>query len=263
MSAIESFDPAPYVRLPNLDLVSFVALGHQLLTAQPQRPPAGVKASGEQLTQTLTEVEASLSEQFKLPSALDSRTIDQEADVSWGSLNRRLDAYGQLPHDRYPKAVRAQALQKTLFPSGLAFLNLEYGAQWTEAEQRIKLIAKEKLKADIEELAGADFYAELLRCHSAYGELVGATKVKTQKSKLPDLRIQRNKLQQALTTHSIQLVAMVLSGGESALKAAQPSFAAIDAYREKAMASPADKKSPPEPVAPLQGVVEDGGGTPA
>ena len=147
MSAIESFDPAPYVRLPNLDLVSFVALGHQLLTAQPQRPPAGVKASGEQLAQTLTEVEASLSEQFKLPSALDSRTIDQEADVSWGSLNRRLDAYAQLPHDRYPKAVRAQALQKTLFPSGLAFLNLEYGAQWTEAEQRIKLIAKEKLKA--------------------------------------------------------------------------------------------------------------------
>jgi hypothetical protein len=249
MALLADFDPASYVRLPNLDLASFVALGHQLLTALPGRPVAALKASGQALSQAVAAAQASLGEHLKVPDPGEERAIDQAADVSWGSLFRRLDAYAELPADRYPKAGRAARLRQTLFPTGLGFVNLEYGAQWTAAEQRLKLIHADKLKSDIEELAGADFYAELTRCHAAYGELVGATKAKPVKSKLPDLRAERLRLQQALTAHAIQLVATVLAGGDAALEAAQPSFAAIDAYRDKAStgASASDKRLPADP----------------
>lgn len=251
MSAFEMFDPSVYTRTPNLDLPSFIALGHQLLQALPARPPSALKASADGLATGLAEAEQCYGEHLQIATHQDNRAIDQAADVSWGSLYRWLSAYAELPHDRYPKAVQAEALVKALFPSGLGFLNLEYGAQWTEAEQRLRRIVRDKLRPVLLGLGGGDFLTEIERCHKDYGEMVGVTKAKTPKSKLPDLRAQRQKLQQALTAHAIQLVATVLSGGAVAYKAALPSFAAIDAYREKAAPSSGDKKpTDPSPLAP-------------
>ncbi|MBL8633740.1 MAG: hypothetical protein JNM40_10985 [Myxococcales bacterium] len=251
MSALELFDPSVYTRTPNLDLPSYIALGHQLLQALPARPSSALKASADELATGLAEAEQCYGEHLQIAVPQDNRVIDQAADVSWGSLYRWLSAYAELPHDRYPKAVQAEALLQALFPSGLGFLNSEYGAQWTEAEQRLRRISRDKLKPVLLALGGGDFLTEIERCHKDYGEMVGVTKVKTPRSKLPDLRAQRQKLQQALTAHMFQLVAMVLAGGASAYKAALPSFAAIDAYREKAAPSGTDKKpTDPTPLAP-------------
>ena len=250
MSALELFDPSLYTRIPNLDMPSFIALTRQLLMALPAKPPAALKASASALTAVVAESEQSFGEHIRVLDTQDSRPVDLAADVSWGSFQRFLSAYAELPHDRYPKAAQAESLLAALFPTGLGFLTLEYGAQWAEAEQRVRRIQKDKLKPVIVALGGGDFLTEIERCHTAYGEMVGVTKVKTKKNKRPDLRTERLKLQQALTAHAIQLVAMVLSGGESALEAAQPSFDAIDAYRDKDTTSPADKKPPSEPREP-------------
>ncbi len=251
MSALESFDPSPYTRIPNLDLPSLIALGHQLGSALPVRPTASLKQSAKELADTVAESEQSLGEHLYVQVRPDSRQVDLAADISWGSLSRWLSAYAELPLDRYPKAKQAAALLQALFPTGLSFLTLEYGAQWTEAEQRLRRIVRDKLRPVLLGLGGGDFLTEIERCHKDYGEMVGVTKAKTPKSKLPDLRAQRQKLQQALTAHAIQLVAMVLSGGAVAYKAALPSFAAIDAYREKTTPSSGDKKSAdPAPLAP-------------
>ena len=251
MTTFELFDPSPYTRIPNLDVPSLIALTRQVLIGLPARPPLALKQSASELTAVLTETELLAGEHLRAQETSANRVIDQAADVSWGSLYRWLSAYAELPHDRYPKAVQAESLMRALFPSGLGFLNLEYGAQWTEAEQRLRRIVRDKLRPVLLGLGGGDFLTEIERCHKDYGEMVGVTKAKTPKSKLPDLRAQRQKLQQALTAHAIQLVAMVLSGGSVAYKAALPSFAAIDAYREKTTPSSGDKKSAdPAPLAP-------------
>ncbi len=250
MPVLDSFDPLAYTRIPNLDVPSLIALTRQVLAALPSRPSPAVKASASELEAVVVGAEQSFGDHLRTPSVKDGRPIDQAGDVSWGCFQRFLSAMAELPHDLYPKAVQAAGLLEALFPTGLGFLTLEYGAQWAEAEQRVRRIQKDKLKPTILALGGADFLTEIERCHAAYSEMVGVTKVKSPKSKLPDLREQRLKLQGALAAHAIQLVAMVLSGGESALKSAQPSFDAIDAYREKATPSAADKKSPPEPAAP-------------
>ena len=252
MTALEQFDPSLYTRMPTLDLASMITLTRQLLMALPARPPATLKASAVALSAVVAEAEQCFGEHLTVMEGKSNRPTDLAADVSWGSLQRWLSAYAELPHDRYPKAAQAESLLAALFPTGLGFLTLEYGAQWAEAEQRVRRIQKDKLKPIIVALGGGDFLTEIERCHTAYGEMVGVTKVKTAKSKLPDLRTERIKLQQALTAHAIQLVAMVLSGGESALAAAQPSFDAIDAYRDKATTSPTDRKPPSEPREPAE-----------
>lgn len=252
MSAFELFEPSLYTRIPNLDVPSFITLTRQLLMALPARPPAALKASASALSAVVAESEQSFGDHIRMLDTQDNRPVDLAADVSWGSFQRWLSAYAELPHDRYPKAAQAESLLVALFPTGLGFLTLEYGAQWAESEQRVRRIQKDKLKPVIVALGGGDFLTEIERCHTAYGEMVGVTRVKTAKSKLPDLRTQRTKLQQALTAHAIQLVAMVLSGGESALAAAQPSFDAIDAYREKATASLGDRKPPGGPREPAE-----------
>lgn len=165
------------------------------------------------------------------------------------ALYARLDSYASLPAELYPKAQRAEALQKKLFPDGLSFLKLEYGAQWAESEQRVQLLAKEKLTADLEALAGPEFVTELLRCHGRYAEMVGVSRPKKASKKLPDLRALRLATQQALSAHSVQLLALYLSGGPKVQEAVRPSFAAIDAYREKA--APDRKKPAPAEPAPV------------
>ncbi len=252
MSAFELFEPSLYTRIPNLDVPSFITLTRQLLMALPARPPAALKASASALSAVVAESEQSFGDHIRMLDTQDNRPVDLAADVSWGSFQRWLSAYAELPHDRYPKAAQAESLLVALFPTGLVFLTLEYGAQWAESEQRVRRIQKDKLKPIIVALGGADFLTEIERCHTAYGEMVGVTKAKAKKSKLPDLRTQRTKLQQALTAHAIQLVAMVLSGGESALEAAQPSFDAIDTYREKATTSLGDRKPPSGPREPAE-----------
>lgn len=251
MTSFELFDPSPYTRIPNLDLQSLIALGHQLGSALPERPSPLLKQSAKELADAVAESEQCFGEHLSVQVRASGRQVDLAADISWGSLSRWLSAYAELPHDRYPKAKQAAALLQALFPTGLHFLTLEYGAQWTEAEQRLRRISRDKLKPVLLALGGGDFLTEIERCHKDYGEMVGVTKVKTPRSKLPDLRAQRQKLQQALTAHMFQLVAMVLAGGASAYKAALPSFAAIDAYREKAAPSGTDKKpTDPTPLAP-------------
>jgi hypothetical protein len=249
MTVLSDFDPAPYTRVPTLDVPSLIALARQILAAAPARPKAPVRQSLGELQDAASALESAYREHLSSPEGLDNRPIDQAADNAWACAYARLDSYAALPAEHHPKARRAQELQKKLFPDGLAFIKLEYGAQWAEAEQRLQLIHKEKLTAELEALIGSEFVAELQRCHALYTEMVGVSQPKKLRKKLPDLRALRLRTQQALSAHSIQLLALHLSGDQKLQDAVRPSFAAIDAYRDKA--TPEKKKpTPPQPVLP-------------
>jgi hypothetical protein len=247
MPVLIDIDPALYTRSVTLDVPSLIAMARQLRTAAPARPKAPLKQSLQGLVETTDGLEAAYREHLGSPESLDSRLIDQMGDNSWSCFYSRLDSYACLPATYYPKVPRAQALKKKLFPAGLAFLKLEYGAQWTEAEQRIQVIQSERLKPELEALVGAEFVAELYRCHTLYTEMVGVSRPKQAKKKLPDLRALRLTMQQALAAHSIQLLALYMSGNAKQQEAVRPSFAVIDAYRDKT--SPERKsQATPEPT---------------
>ena len=149
MPVLDSFDPLAYTRIPNLDVPSLIALTRQVLAALPSRPSPAVKASASELEAVVVGAEQSFGDHLRTPSVKDGRPIDQAGDVSWGCFQRFLSAMAELPHDLYPKAVQAAGLLEALFPTGLGFLTLEYGAQWAEAEQRVRRIQKDKLKPTI------------------------------------------------------------------------------------------------------------------
>ena len=252
-----TLDVAAYTRVPNLDMPSLIALCRQLLTESPSSPSPAVRTSQGELGQQTSLC----AEEYRLlltsDDPKDTRPVDALADTAWGAVYRRLDAYALLPSDRYPQADRARSLQLTLFPDGLRFTQLEYGAQWVESDARIQTLLADRgrLKTELAGLVGGDFVDELLRTHDAYGEMVGATRRRPLRSKA-DLRILRLRLMDAASTHMIQLVATYLnpSTGDRTRDEILRSFAAVDQYRDK-LAQPRrpDEPAPAsdDPAAPL------------
>lgn len=247
MPMMIDFDPSLYTRTPRLDVPSLIALARQVLAAGPARPKAAVKQSQRELQEATSTLEAAYREHLGAPEGQDSRPIDQAADNVWACVYARLESYAALPVEHYPRAREAGELLRTLFPDRLSFLKLEYGAQWTEAEQRLQLIKQERLTPALEALVGPEFVAELHRCHALYTQMVGVAQPKKGRKKLPDLRALRLTTQQALTAHTIQLLAVHLAGDAKQQEAIRPAFAAIDAYRDKTAAAPAEP-APAEPA---------------
>lgn len=246
---MSDFDPALYTRVPNLDVPSLIALARQVLAVAPARPGAALKKSLQELRAATSTLEAAYREHLSAPAGQDSRPVDQAADNAWACVYARLDSYAALPVEHYPRAREASELLRKLFPEGLSFVKLEYGAQWTEAEQRLQLIKQERLTAALEALIGPEFVAELHRCHALYTAMIGVAQPKKGRQKLPDLRALRLGAQQALTAHTIQLLAVHLAGDPKQQEAIRPAFAAIDAYRDKTAADPG-KPAPAEPAEP-------------
>ncbi len=248
-----SFDPAAYTRMPPLDLPSMIALCRQLLIESPSSPPPSVRASQTQLGLLTEEATSEYRALLSADSSQPTRPIDMAADNAWGCTYRRLETYTSLPSKTYPRAARAQALLDRLFPDGLRFTQLEYGAQWVEAESRIQILSAERgrLRAELAELIGEDFVEELFQTHAAYGEMVGATRRRPLRART-DLRGLRLRLMEAATTHLIQLVATYLGGSLSARTRAEIErcFATVDQYRDK-LSSPRRDTEPTPPPAPL------------
>ena len=172
---LPEIDWVSYGRCPNLPLSSLTALGRQLLTAVPARMTAALTGSREQLQFELARAEAGYTEHLLVPDPQSKRPIDMAADISWGALHGRMESLAMLPHDRYPSAARAATLRDLLFPQGLSFLTLEYGAQWAEAERRLKVIEQQRLKSEIDALCGSEVLVEVRRCHAEYAEMIGVT----------------------------------------------------------------------------------------
>lgn len=253
-SPLASIDPAAYTRVPPLDLPSMIALCRQLLVESPTSPPPAVRSSQGQLAMLTQHAADEHRAQLGADRSQATRPIDIAADNAWGCTYRRLATYADLPADLYPRAGRAQALLARLFPDGLRFTQLEYGAQWVEAESRIQILIADRgrLRTELTELVGDDFVEELFRAHAAYGEMVGATRRRPLRART-DLRSLRLRLMEAATTHLIQLVATYLNHSTSARTRSEIErcFATVDLYRDK-LSSPRreDEPAPPEPPAP-------------
>lgn len=267
MEAELDFDPMQYSRLPPyLDNSVTLALARQLIAAAPKESPEGVRRSAALLRKNSQALAEGMAESLRASGPPDKRPVDLAADHAWGAVELRLAAWLQLPADEYVQVEEATTLHNQLFPDGLRFTQLEYGAQWAEAESRIQMLKSSGQLPLLERLCDKPFVTELLRCHAAYGAMVGtnlpATAPKPRKKTdaagkrgeepavAIDLGWLRKKTQQAILAHQIQLVAMRMSDSPAERAAAQTALRPLDEYRDKlAPSRPAKKDDPaPEPT---------------
>ena len=92
---------------------------------------------------------------------------------------------------------------------------------------------------------------ELLRAHTAYGQMIGADPKQRQKPvKKLDLTALRKQLQQAILAHQLQLVALRVSGDDADRQTAQAALRPVDEYRDKLAPSRGSKSDEPAPGDP-------------
>ncbi len=253
----DDFDLGAYTTVPHLDVPSQIALGRQLLAAAPlDLPPQAETCKRRLFTETRALEQGYQAAQDESPGPL-RRPVDQCADTTWISLKSRLDPYTWLDEERFPDAGLAKSFTRRLFPSGLSFTQLEYGAQWAEASWRIKLIADEGLEPELRRLCGDVFVDELQRWHKEYGKMVGTVAARrgadNKARPRPNLAELRRQAMQAAVAWQMQLVALHLAGHPEARAALRPTddYRAKLAAGSKATPTPApEDPSPPPPSQP-------------
>ncbi len=254
------FDPASYTRLPPyLDSATTLALAKQLLAASATLTAPNIKRTHLHLSRTSQRLGDGLVDTLGQDAPADKRPIDLLADHSWSAVHLRLLGWLELPASEYPEVAQAQALFAKLFPEGLRFIQLEYGAQWVEAESRIAWLKQAGQQPTLEKLCGKAFVTELLRAHTAYGQMVGADpKQRPKPSKRPELATLRKQVQQAILAHQLQLVALRVSGDDAERQAAQEALRPVDEYRDKLAPGRSSRPDEPAPDGPgLLGRSED------
>jgi hypothetical protein len=202
---MSDIDLSLYVRAPVADVPSAVALGVSLISAMPKEAPAAVKTAGKKLRTSVVALQTAWGAAGAVPLN-NKRSADIATDTAWGCGEARLAAYARLPVSHYPKAARAAEIHSALFGEGLAFLNLAFKVQWAEGQKRLDLIKDKGYAADIEELAGHEFWAELKRTHKAYGEALGVTK---PEDVAPEVRLSEplRDVSRAVAAYALQLLA--------------------------------------------------------
>lgn len=250
MTETNDFDPSAYMTAPRLDVPSLIALGRQLLAAAPADLPHSTETCKKSLRGAMRGLEEGFQATQSEDPAKRKRPIDLRTDNAWACVKARLEPYTWLDEADFPAAGRASVLWRKLFPTGLSFTQLEYGAQWAEASWRMQLIAKEQLEPELRQLCGEVFIDELLRWHKEYSLMVGVVPARqasrAEAAARPNLAELRRQAAQAIVAWQAQLVAQHLAGHPSARLGLRPT----DEYRDKLAVATPRAAEPPPPASP-------------
>ena len=268
---MNELNAADYATVPGgPDAPGTIALGRKLLSAAPVGLTDYARASCDALRGALQLLEAAYRSTLTSEPAGPRRPVDRAADNSWACVKSRLEPWTWLPDGADAQLETAQALHRGLFPGGsLAFTQLEYDKQWSEADLRIGFLKQPGNEAKLRQLVGDVFVDELLQCHARYTEMVGIAVAESQMSgrgrgraagrgneqaaSLPASHVhgdalrlaeQRRLAHQAIVAWQLTLVSLHLAGHPGARAALLPT----DELRER-LVSPAAANRP-EPPAP-------------
>jgi hypothetical protein len=255
------FDPSEYTRAPVISVSGGIALARALLKARPPGMPAGVEKSARKLglvADAAQEVLA-LRQRAAAEGEGSTREVDGDADASWSALRMRLHAYALLPDRPHDRARRARQLLVTLFgDDGLAFLRERYPVQYTVADTILKRIDGDGLQAEIDDLAGREFLANVRVQHERYGGMVQGVLMREQAGE-EDLREHQRRLQRAITAYAISVCATVDEDDPASIERVHVALKPLMNYRQynlrgRGSAEPGGKPAGPqqsgEPVEP-------------
>ncbi|MEZ4295914.1 MAG: hypothetical protein R3B70_13145 [Polyangiaceae bacterium] len=242
---MSEIDGTLYMRAPQADVPTTVALGISLLSAVPKGAPSQVKGAAKKLRTSVLALQSAWGQAAAVLPTVSRRAADAATDNAWGCLEGRLSAYSRLPAPNHPKARRAQEIHEALFgDGGLEFLTRAYKAQWAEGEKRLALIDDSGYAADIDELAGPEFLAEVRSTHKAYGKALSITQAETPS---PDASLIEplREASRRVVGLALQLIAWAADDDQST-EAVRRALKPIDDLR----AASARRQSPPvEPAA--------------
>ncbi len=244
-----------YVRAPVFTVPGAVALSIKVLGRLPTGSSEGVRKRARALRAKTVALQSAWADRDKVVKPEDTRPYDNANDVAWGACLDRLTAYAALPHDRYPRAVRAASILETYKLNDRGWLKIEFHEQWAEGDKRLKRIAAEGARPELAELVGEDFVVEVERTHKEYGDALGITS-----SGVPEHIQEANLLTllrdtgRAITDLAVQLIAMHDPDDAENDVAVRHALSAIDEHRARSKrgAAPADTdKNPPTPETPF------------
>ena len=251
MNTDAPFDPSLYVNAPTISATSGIALARALVDDCPKGAPAAVKKAAQKLAKVADQAQTALAIRSKEVGTITeeaARSIDEEADHSWTALRDRLKAYAALPVARFPRAARAAELVQILFSDGgLDFLKQQYPAQKTHMAMLLERIDSEKLAADIAELAGSEFLAQLRDVQPRYEDMVRRY-YRRADSSMVNLREEVQSLQRAIVRYANQVTASVDEDEPKTEALARKALNAIDVHRGKNPRNPGQKKQDGEPT---------------
>jgi hypothetical protein len=239
--------------LPPLDVPSMLALAHALLAAIPPNPPVHVMEAAAEVKAAIKALEAVWGARGNESKKPDPRPIDRRVDLSWSSFFWRIDTLATLPHDLYPRAVRARVLRDQIFPGDdrLGFTKIPYKAEWAEVKKRLDLIDRENLAPEIDDLAGPEFLQEMTQAFALYGEVLGITKVAPADETPEPLLDELRELGAAITDYTVAVLSTIQrkkpDTQEAALVALRPLTEAREASRRPTPPTPPDNPPTPEP----------------
>jgi hypothetical protein len=253
VSDTKDFDASQCLRPPRLDVRQAFSLAIALLRALPKAPEAGVRRSAKALRKAAVALQvlwAARERALKAVKSVDKVAGDNRIDTAWGALKMRISGYAMLPPAAYPRAARAEAQDKTLFPSGMSFLKAPMEAEWAVSEQLLEQIDDDKLATEIDAVAGPDFLVEIRAAHTVYGEVLGITKAHTVPEDVAALLEPLRAVVRAIGDYAIQIVASVDREDAASIKVAKNALLPMDRYREGAARRAAKGGKPVDDLPP-------------
>jgi hypothetical protein len=238
--------------IPTASVDQTLALASRLLAAAPKEASEdlsrALQAIADRQTDLLTLANYK-SESLKKRTTSTKRRSDADArfDHAWALVYQRLDAYAQLPIERFARAADAQHLKQQLFAEGLTFLQHKYMAKWGASEVKLaKLVGR--LENDFMTFVGTEFLVEVLEAHADLGDVLQADSESPPPtpSELNDALLA---LRRAMRIYARKMVASVDEGSPHSERAAATALRAIGELKAQLRAERRKRRAshnPPE-----------------
>ena len=206
-----SYETRDLITLPRLDASSADALVTELVTRARGRslaaPIASALATLERQQRSLKDALTSRLAMERTTDSARARAADNALDAAFSATFDWLTGFSKLP-ESYEASKIAARLHGALFPEGLKFTQLPFKLQWSEADARLSLIAKDtSLEAAFGTLGGSVFLENLRRAHEEYGAALGVTAERAAEPAAPNVQEPLLAVRNAIRTYVLRVLA--------------------------------------------------------
>ncbi len=218
-----------FIHAPMMTFAEALTLTKAILEARPPEIEAAVAPAVAKLERRVEAAERQWA--LATPQVLlDSKAIDNEADVSWRAFHNRLLGLAELPGAKRGKAAKA-ILDQLIDKDGLNFLSGSYHEQLAHMTMLLLRIEEKGLSEAIDDLAGPEFLAQLKRINKRYTEMIeqGLNKDKVAVNAGEHLR----DLQKGIAEYCRKVVATVDEDEPETLAIAERALRPLIAFRAK------------------------------
>ena len=147
-----------------------------------------------------------------------------------------------------PEAKSAAELLARVFPSGLAFLTLDYKQQWEESDRLLSLIDDEELGGKLDQLCQPAFLAAVRRAHQVYGDALGLTQQKPLLPEAPAIASALSSLRAAIRFYGRRVVALADEQDPVSIELVKASLSPLLEAQTEARGRRARGEPEPEPT---------------